>query len=95
MGLALVAPGDLTRGEALARAARPALRLALGAAVLLVPAALVEGLLSPQSGGLFASNQARIAFGLALAALGWLYLLAGDVVVGAPRESPRPRAGQA
>ena len=82
MGFALIAPGDLTRGESLARGARQALRLALGAAVLLVPAALVEGLVSPQSTGLFASNQVRILFGVTLAALGWLYLFAGDVALG-------------
>ena len=96
MGLALIAPGDLTRGEALARAARAALRLALGAALLLVPAGLTEGLLSPQSTGLFASNQFRIAYGLALAALGWLYLFAGDVALGGKGEEeplPEPAAG--
>ncbi len=83
MGAALIAPGDLTRGESLSRAARQALRLALGAALLLVPAALVEGLLSPQSTGPFGSNLFRIGFGLALAALGLLYLFAGDVAMGA------------
>ena len=82
LGFSLVAPGDLTRGESLIRAARRALRLALGAAILLLPAALVEGLLSPQSTGLFASNQLRIFFGVALAALGLLYLFAGDVMLG-------------
>ncbi len=82
LGWAVLAPGDLTRAEAMRRAARPALRLALGAAMLLLPAALVEGLLSPQSEGLFASDGIRLLFGAALAALGLLYVFTGDVILG-------------
>ena len=81
LGFSLIAPGDLTRAESLARAARPALRLALGAAVLLVPAATTEGLLSPQATGLFASDQIRLLFGATLAALGLLYVFAGDIIL--------------
>jgi uncharacterized membrane protein SpoIIM required for sporulation len=85
LGFSLVAPGDLTRAESLSRAARRALRLALGAALLLVPAATVEGLLSPQATGLFASDRVRILFGTALAALGLLYLFAGDLILSGER----------
>jgi uncharacterized membrane protein SpoIIM required for sporulation len=81
LGFSLIAPGDLTRAESLSRAARPALRLALGAALLLAPAATVEGLLSPQATGLFASDPVRILFGSTLAALGLLYLFAGDLIL--------------
>jgi uncharacterized membrane protein SpoIIM required for sporulation len=87
MGFALIAPGDLTRAEALTRGARQALRLALGAALLLLPAALVEGLLSPQATGLFSSDRIRILFGASLAVLGLLYLFAGDVILGGKKET--------
>lgn len=95
LGGALVAPGDLTRAEALRRAARPALRLALGAALLLLPAALVEGLFSPQSQGLFASDAARLLFGVALAAFGLLYLFAGDLLLSTASPGRRRRGKSA
>jgi len=85
VGASLAAPGDLTRAQSLVQGARQALRLALGAVPLLLIAALVEGLLSPQSGGLFSDNAARIGFGLALGAVGLAYLLAGDVFAAALR----------
>lgn len=85
VGASLAAPGDLTRAQSLVQGARQALRLALGAVPLLLIAALVEGLLSPQSAGLFSENVARIAFGLALGGLGLAYLFAGDLLAAARR----------
>ena len=80
VGASLAAPGDLTRAQSLVQGARQALRLALGAVPLLLVAALVEGLLSPQSAGLFSENAVRVAFGLALGGLGLAYLFAGDLL---------------
>ncbi|HEY3397290.1 MAG TPA: stage II sporulation protein M [Armatimonadota bacterium] len=82
LGAALAVPGDLTRAESLIKGAREAVRMALGAVPLLLVCALVEGLLSPQYTGTFASNPARIAFGVGLAVLGLVYLLLGDILIG-------------
>ena len=85
LGGSLLAPGDLTRGESLRRGAHSAVCLAVGVVPLLGLAALVEGLLSPQSTGAFASNVGRLAFGAALAAICLMYLFAGDMLLAAAR----------
>jgi uncharacterized membrane protein SpoIIM required for sporulation len=82
IGASLVAPGELTRAQSLLRGARSAVRLAVGVVPLLGAAALVEGLLSPQSTGAFAGNTPRILFGVLLAVVGLVYLFAGDVLIG-------------
>lgn len=94
MGASLAAPGDLTRAQALIQGAKEAVKLVLGTVPLLVAAALVEGLLSPQSTGLFADNYARLLFGLALAALGLTYLFLGDFFLGfLVRHRPHSKTG--
>ncbi len=47
---ALVAPGDMGRRAALAVYGREAVELAIGCALLLVPAGLIEGFITPQPG---------------------------------------------
>jgi uncharacterized membrane protein SpoIIM required for sporulation len=47
LGAALVAPGDLTRGEALVRNGRHAVVLMLGCAAMLLIAGTIEGFVSP------------------------------------------------
>lgn len=64
LGRALVAPGRLTRGEALRQQARPAVRIIYGAALLLVLAALVEAFWS-------SSQAVPPALKYAVAALLW------------------------
>jgi uncharacterized membrane protein SpoIIM required for sporulation len=69
LGLALIAPGNRSRKSALTAAARPAVRIMYGAAVLFLIAAFVEAFWSPLTEVGFA---AKIAAGAA----GWLVLLA-------------------
>jgi uncharacterized membrane protein SpoIIM required for sporulation len=47
---ALIAPGDMGRRAALACYGREAVELAIGCAILLVPAGLIEGFITPQPG---------------------------------------------
>ena len=47
LGYALVNPGPFTRGAALKLAAREAVQLVMGVILLLIPAGLIEGFLSP------------------------------------------------
>ena len=74
IGWALIDPGDRPRGEALADAAREAVRLIAGVVVMLAIAAAVEGFLSPQTTGLLQANEPRIVLGVVLwlAAMLWL-----------------------
>ena len=67
LGLAVIAPGDLSRKAALVAAAKPAVRVMYGAAVLFLIAAFVEAFWSPQT---------AIPFGakLAVGAAGWVLL---------------------
>jgi uncharacterized membrane protein SpoIIM required for sporulation len=67
MGWALVAPGRRRRREALVAEARPAAEMALGTAICLVVAGIVEGSLSTSGIGLGAA----IAFGLTLGGAFW------------------------
>jgi uncharacterized membrane protein SpoIIM required for sporulation len=69
LGLALIAPGGQSRKSALMAAARPAVRLMYGAAVMFMLAAFVEAFWSPTTGIPF---QVKIGAGLA----GWTVCLA-------------------
>ena len=80
LGRSVVAPGDLSRGEALVLSGRAAVRMVGGAAIMLVAAGLIEGFVSASAGdvGLRAAASAvSLAFLVA-------YLLNG-----------RPRSGGA
>jgi uncharacterized membrane protein SpoIIM required for sporulation/uncharacterized RDD family membrane protein YckC len=68
LGLAIVAPGDLSRGDALVLRGRVAVRMIGMAVVLLAIAGLIEGFLSVAGGGL----APRVA--AAVASLGFLVL---------------------
>jgi uncharacterized membrane protein SpoIIM required for sporulation len=61
LGRALIAPGDLGRRQSLLKHGFEAIQLAVGCALLLIPAGLIEGFVTPQpmipSGG-------KIAFGI-------------------------------
>ena len=73
LGRSVVAPGDLTRGEALVLSGRRAVRMVGGAAVLLVVAGLIEGFVSAGTGGV----GVRIGASLGTVAFLALYLLNG------------------
>lgn len=49
IGYSMINPGDLTRGEALKRNGLEAVRLAIGCAILLIFAGIIEGFLSPSN----------------------------------------------
>jgi uncharacterized membrane protein SpoIIM required for sporulation len=49
LGLALIAPGDFTRGDSMRRAARSVIGIVAGAAAMLVIAAAIEGFWSPRT----------------------------------------------
>src|SRR5690349_6719492 len=69
LGLAVIAPGELSRKAALVAAAKPAVRVMYGAAILFLIAAFVEAFWSPHTVIPFA---AKIAVGAA----GWMLLAA-------------------
>lgn len=81
IGHALVAPGDMYRGDALRQAAVKAIKLALGTVPMFIIAALIEGLLSPQHQGLFQQNLPRLLVGLLTLAVLALYLFFGDRIL--------------
>lgn len=72
VGQALIDPGELPRGQALALRGKAAVKLVLGCAPFLAAIALVEGFISP---GDFFPTALKGALGLALGALFWSYLL--------------------
>jgi uncharacterized membrane protein SpoIIM required for sporulation len=78
LAAALVAPGQRLRKAALVAAARPAVRIMYGAALLFVVAALVEAFWSPLTGPAF---EVKIVAGFA----GWALLLAYLAFAGRPR----------
>jgi uncharacterized membrane protein SpoIIM required for sporulation len=78
LGLAVIAPGNQSRKAALVAAARPAVRIMYGAAVMFFAAAFVEAFWSPLTE---VSFQAKIAAGIA----GWLALLAYFLFAGRAR----------
>ncbi len=59
IGAALLAPGALTRGQALRRRGAEAVRLVMGCVPLLIVAGLIEGFVTPQS---YIPNEAKLAF---------------------------------
>lgn len=82
MGYALVAPGFLTRKQALTDAAKVAVQLIGGCVVLLVIAGVIEGFISPSSLPPFV----KIGFGFATGVLLFCYLF----LMGRPKEKPVP-----
>lgn len=81
MGWALVDPGRISRGAALAAEARKAAELALGTAPWLVLAGIVEGFVTPS--GLGAPGAVAVGFALGIAY--WaLVLIRGRSGVGSP-----------
>jgi uncharacterized membrane protein SpoIIM required for sporulation len=69
LGLAVIAPGNLSRKAALVAAAKPAVRIMYGAALMFLAAAFIEAFWSPLTEMPF---NAKIAVGIA----GWVLLLA-------------------
>jgi uncharacterized membrane protein SpoIIM required for sporulation len=78
LGLALIAPGNMSRKSALMAAARPAVRLMYGGAVLFFIAAFIEAFWSPITEVGFA---VKIVVGIA----GWALLLAYFLFAGRSR----------
>ncbi len=72
VGHALIDPGELPRGQALALRGREAVKLVLGCAPFLAAIGVVEGFVSP---GDYFPTEAKAALGLTLGALFWGYLL--------------------
>ena len=80
MGYALIAPGFLTRKQALTDAAKVAVQLIGGCVVLLVIAGVIEGFISPSS----LPPIVKIGFGFVSGVLLFCYLL----LMGRPKEKP-------
>jgi uncharacterized membrane protein SpoIIM required for sporulation len=78
LGLAIIAPGNLSRKSALMAAAKPAVRIMYGAALMFLAAAFVEAFWSPITEVGF---QVKIAVGIA----GWVLLLAYFILAGRGR----------
>jgi len=78
LGLAIIAPGNLSRKAALVAAARPAVRIMYGAAVLFFAAAFVEAFWSPLTESPYAL---KISVGIAA----WVVLLAYFALAGRTR----------
>ena len=78
LGLAVIAPGNLTRKAALVAAAKPAVRLMYGAAMMFLGAAFVEAFWSPLT-----EIPADLKIGAGIAA--WAVLLAYFVFAGRAR----------
>jgi uncharacterized membrane protein SpoIIM required for sporulation/uncharacterized RDD family membrane protein YckC len=77
LGRALIAPGDLTRGEALVLTGRLAMRMIGAVIVLLIIAGLIEGFVSASTMPLayrLAVSGASVVFLVAYLANGWAYL---------------------
>ena len=77
LGRVLIAPGDLTRGEALVLKGRLAMRMIGTVIVLLVVAGLIEGFISAGTSPLpyrLAVSAASQVFLMAYLANGWAYL---------------------
>ena len=78
LGMAVVAPGGVSRRAALVAAARPAVRLMYGAAMMFLAAAFVEAFWSPLTEVPF---EIKIIVGIA----GWVILLGYFLLVGRAR----------
>lgn len=83
LGRSVVAPGDLSRGDALVLSGRRAVRMIGGAAILLLVAGLIEGFVSAGTGGLGVRAGASAASLLFLTA----YLLNGRALLRGPAAS--------
>lgn len=79
LGLALLAPGNLTRGEALRHAARSVIGIVAGAAAMLVIAAAIEGFWSPRT--------LPLAIKLGVGAFNWVLVL-GYLALAGRRHAP-------
>lgn len=66
IGYSLINPGDLTRAEALKKNGLDAARLAIGCAILLVIAGIIEGFLSPSNLPAFIKYGTGILTGIAM-----------------------------
>ena len=89
LGKALIAPGDLTRGEALVLAGRLAVRMVGAVILLLVVAGLIEGFVSASTeplGYRLAVSAGSLVFLILYLANGWAYLT---------RNRPLPAVGRA
>ncbi|AGC44893.1 hypothetical protein MYSTI_03587 [Myxococcus stipitatus DSM 14675] len=89
VGQALVDPGELPRGQALALRGREAVKLVLGCAPFLACIGVVEGYVSP--GDLF-PTWAKTALGLGLGGLFWAYLLRAGRADAEATEAPAVNA---
>lgn len=78
LGLAVIAPGNVSRRAALVAAARPAVRMMYGAALMFLVAALVEAFWSPLTEVPF---NVKVGVGIA----GWMLLLAYFAFAGRAR----------
>jgi uncharacterized membrane protein SpoIIM required for sporulation len=72
LGMAIIAPGNASRRAALVAAARPAVRLMYGAALMFFLAAFIEAFWSPNT---IVAFEVKIAVGLAMWAAFLLYFL--------------------
>jgi len=81
LGLALISPGNQSRKSALMAAAKPAVRIMYGAAVMFVAAAFVEAFWSPIS-------QVPFLVKIAVGAAGWVLIL-GYFILGGRRRAAR------
>ncbi|HXW97486.1 MAG TPA: stage II sporulation protein M, partial [Gemmatimonadales bacterium] len=82
LGKAIIAPGELSRGEALVLTGRLAIRMIGAVIVLLVIAGLIEGFVSASTvplGYRLAVSGASLFFLIAYLTNGWLYLRRGEV----------------
>jgi uncharacterized membrane protein SpoIIM required for sporulation len=78
LGLAVIAPGNVTRKSALIAAAKPAVRLMYGAALMFFLAAFVEAFWSP-------ITQVPFHFKVTVGLAGWLVFLAYFLLAGRAR----------
>lgn len=93
LGRALIAPGDLTRGEALVIAGRLAVRMVGAVILLLVLAGLIEGFVSASTeplGYRLAVSGASLLFLLLYLANGWMYLTRNRAASGLSGALPIP-----
>jgi len=97
LGRAIIAPGDLARGDALVVTGRVAMRMIGAVIILLVVAGLIEGFVSASTESLgyrLAVSGASVVFLAAYLARGWVHLRGGTAAggrasgVSSPSESP-------
>jgi uncharacterized membrane protein SpoIIM required for sporulation len=82
LGRAIIAPGDLTRGDALVLTGRVAMRMIGAVIILLVVAGLIEGFVSASTEPLWyrlVVSGASVVFLAAYLASGWVHLRGGGI----------------